>query len=146
MINDVQKLREETGAGVMECKRALEDVGGDFQKAIVLVRERGFAKAEKKSERTTGTGYLETYIHNGRVGVLLELRCETDFVAKSDPFKLLAREIVMQIAAMRPQTVEELMNQPYIKDDKITIGEFIKQIIAKTGENIQIGRFSRYEV
>jgi elongation factor Ts len=146
MVNDVQKLRQETGAGVMECKRALEDANGDFEKAISLVKERGFTKAGAKASRATGTGYLETYVHNGRVGVLLELRCETDFVAKSDPFKKLARDIVMQIAAMRPETVEILQDQPYIKDESLTVGDIVKNMIAITGENIQIARFTRYEV
>jgi elongation factor Ts len=87
MLSDIQKLREETGAGVMECKRALNDAAGDFTKAVELIKERGFAKADTKASRATGAGVLEAYIHNGRVGVLLDLRSETDFAAKSDPFR-----------------------------------------------------------
>ena len=146
MVNDIQKLREQTGAGVMECKKALTDAGGDFDKAVQLIQERGLIKAEKKATRATGAGFLESYIHNGRVGVLLELHCETDFVAHSDPFKELAHELVMQIAAMNPEDVSEFLKQPYIKDEKITVEQLIKSTIAKVGENIKIERFCRYEI
>jgi len=146
MLNDIQKLREITGAGVMECKRALEEANGDFDKAISIIHERGQVLAQKKKERTTGAGVLESYIHNERVGVLLELRCETDFVAKSKEFKELAHNLAMQIAAMAPTDVNDLLTQIYIKDEKLTIEELIKQTIAKFGENIQIERFCRYEI
>ena len=146
MVNEVQKLRELTGAGVMDCKRALADARGDFDQAVKLIQERGFIVAEKKASRATGAGLLESYIHNGRVGVLLELRSETDFVAHSDPFKTLAHELVMQIAAMNPKDVAELLTQPYIKDEQMTANTLIKNTIAKVGENIQIARFCRYEL
>lgn len=146
MVDDIQKLREKTGAGVMECKKALQDAGGDFEKAVALIQERGLIKAEKKSGRATGAGFLESYLHNGRVGVLMEIRCETDFVARSEPFKTLAHELVMQIAAMNPADTEELLKQPYIKDEKMTVEQFIKGTVAKVGENIQIARFCRYEL
>ncbi|MDD5547334.1 MAG: translation elongation factor Ts [Candidatus Pacebacteria bacterium] len=141
---DVQKLREETGAGVMDCKKALEDAGGDFEKAKGLINERGLLKADKKSERATGAGILETYIHSGRVGVLLELRCETDFAAHSQPMKDLAHELVMHIAAMNPESNEALLAQPFIKDESQTIENIIKLTTAKVGENIKVGRFTRY--
>jgi elongation factor Ts len=144
--NDVQKLREITGAGVMECKKALEDAGGDFDKAVSLINERGLVKAEKKAGRETGSGILETYIHNNRVGVLLELRCETDFVARGELFRELAHNLVMHIAAMNPENIEELLKQPYIKDTDLTIDALIKGVVAKTGENIQVGKFCRYEL
>lgn len=144
--SDVQKLREMTGAGVMECKKALQDAAGDFDAAVKLINERGLVKAEKKASRTTGAAILESYIHNNRVGVLLELRCETDFVVHSDPFKQLAKELVMQIAAMNPENAEELLKQPFIKDEKLTIDSLIKGVVAKTGENIQVARFCRYEL
>ncbi|MEK7512652.1 MAG: elongation factor Ts, partial [Patescibacteria group bacterium] len=102
---DVQKLRETTGAGVMECKRALEDAKGDFDRAISLINERGLVKAETKKNRATGAGLLKSYIHNGRVGVLIEVRAETDFVVRSDPFQELAHELAMQVAAMDPEDV-----------------------------------------
>ncbi len=130
----------------MECKKALEDAGGDFDKAIEIINERGIVKAEKKASRTTGAAILESYIHNNRVGVLLELRCETDFVAHSDPFKDLAHGLVMHIAAMNPENVEEMLKQPYIRDDKTTIDALVKGVIAKTGENVQVARFCRYEL
>jgi len=143
---DVQKLREATGAGVMECKRALEEAKGDFTKAINLIQERGVIRAEKKSDRKTGAGILESYVHNNRVGVLLELRCETDFVVRSDPFRELAHDLVMHIAAMNPNDVTGLLAQPYIRDEAITIERLIKNTIAKTGENIRVERFCRYEL
>lgn len=143
---DVQKLREVTGAGVMECKKALQDAGGDFDKAIQIINERGLVKAEKKAGRSTGAGILESYVHNSRVGVLLELRCETDFVVRSEPFRELAHNLVMHIAAMNPESVETLLRQPYIRDEKLTIDALVKGVIAKTGENIQIARFCRYEL
>lgn len=146
MINDIQKLREQTGAGVMECKKALGDAGGDFDKAVRLIQERGLIKAEKKAARATGAGYLESYIHNGRVGVLLELHSETDFVAHSYPFKELAHELVMQIAAMDPKDIEQLLRESYIKDEQMTVDNLIKGVVAKVGENIQIARFCRYEL
>ena len=146
MLKDVEKLRNLTGAGVMECKRALDETSGDVDKALELIQERGYIKAEKKASRATGAGFLEVYIHNNRVGVLLELRCETDFAAHSDPFKHLAHELVMQIAAMNPGNKEELLKQVYIKDANLTIKDVIKTAIAKIGENIRIERFCRYEV
>ncbi len=146
MINNIQKLRDITGAGVMECKKSLEEASGDFNKAIVIIHKRGLVKAEKKSERITGAGILESYIHNGRVGVMLELHCETDFVAKNPVFKELARNLSMQIVAMNPASVEDLLQQEYIKDESLTVENFIKQTIAKFGENIQVERFCRYEI
>src|SRR3989344_5581633 len=123
---DVQKLREQTGAGIMDCKKALTDAAGDFDKAVGLIQERGFTKAEKKSARAANSGIIHSYVHNGRVGVLLELNCETDFVARNDAFKELAHNLVMQIASMNPQTDEELLAQPYIKDSSITVENVIK--------------------
>lgn len=145
-ISDVQKLREVTGAGVMDCKRALADAGGDFDRAASLIRERGFIKAEKKAERGTGAGLLESYIHNNRIGVLLELRCETDFVARTDEFKTLAHELAMQVAAMDPADVKTLMSQPYFRDETTTTENVLKGVIAKVGENIAVARFCRYEL
>ena len=130
----------------MDCKKALDEAGGDLDRAISIINEKGLIKAAKKADRVTGAGFLESYIHNNRVGVLLELRCETDFVARSEPFKELAHNLVMHIAAMNPATSEELMGQPYVRDEKITVENLIKGVIAKTGENIQIARFCRYEL
>ncbi|PJA41599.1 translation elongation factor Ts [Candidatus Wolfebacteria bacterium CG_4_9_14_3_um_filter_37_9] len=145
-MNQVQKIREITNAGVMECKKALEDTGGDFDKAVALIHERGLTRAEKKSERTTGTGLLHSYIHNERVGVLLELRCETDFVARNPMFKELAHDLAMHIAAMNPTDVSDLIKQNYVKDDSVVIENLVKGVIAKLGENIRVEHFCRYEI
>src|SRR3989344_1499502 len=108
---DVKKLREKTGAGVMDSKTALEDAGGDFDKAVALIKERGLLKADKKAGRTLGAGLVDAYVHNNRVVVLVNVSCETDFVARSDVFRSLVHEVAMQIAAMNPQDVDELMEQ-----------------------------------
>ena len=146
MTDDIKKLREVTGAGVMECKKAIDEAAGDFEKAKVIIFERGLARAEKKSERTTGAGLLESYIHNGRVGVLLELRCETDFVARNEVFKDLAHDIAMHIAALDPKDVEELLKQNFVKNESITVEDLIKSAIAKIGENMKVEKFCRYEL
>jgi elongation factor Ts len=144
--DDVKKLREETGAGIMECKRALQDAKGDVEEAKKIIEEKGLLKADKKSDRKTGSGVLESYIHNGRVGVLLELRCETDFVARTEDFKNLAHDLAMHIAAMNPENVEALLAQPFVKDPSKNIGDVVKQSIAKLGENTVVERFMRYEL
>ena len=146
MTDAIVRLREETGAGVMDCKRALDDAAGDFQKAKELIFERGFAKAAKKEERKTGAGYLEAYVHGGRIGVLLEIRCETDFVAKNDQFKSFAHDVALQIASMNPENVEVLLAQNFIKNPSVTIGDLLTQTIAMIGENMKIERFCRYEL
>ncbi|MEK7626783.1 MAG: translation elongation factor Ts [Patescibacteria group bacterium] len=146
MNNLVIKLRETTGAGVMECKRALEKAGGNLDKAVEFIHEAGLLKAESKKERKTGAGLIHTYIHNERVGVILEVRAETDFVVRSEPFKELAHNIVMQIAAMGPASVEELLKQPFIRDESKTIADMVKGVTAKVGENIKVEKFCRYEL
>ena len=115
-------------------------------KQFRLFMKQGLVRAEKKKERTTGAGVLESYIHNERVGVLLELRCETDFVGRSKEFRELAHNLAMQIAAMDPADVEDLLKQMYIKDETLTVEDLIKRAIAKLGENIKVERFCRYEV
>jgi elongation factor Ts len=160
---DVKKLRDLTGAGVMDCKRALEEAGGDTDKAVAILREKGIARAEKRSDRETSQGLVESYIHaGGRIGVLVEVNCETDFVARTDDFKQLAHDIAMQIAGIDTTlvvneqdlpadaegSIEEtvLMKQPFIKDGSRTIESLVKDAVAKTGENIQIRRFVRYQL
>ena len=115
---DVKKLREQSGAGVMDAKKALEEAGGDFDKAKKLIKEKGLAKADKKADREIKAGIVKTYVHNDRVGVVMRLGCETDFVAKSEPFLELAQNLAMQIVAMNPKNVDELFAQPFIKDEK----------------------------
>lgn len=146
MSTAIVKLREETGAGIMDCKRALEEAGGDYEKAKKLIAAKGVAKAASKSERATGAGLLETYIHSGRVGVMLELRVETDFVAHSEPVKQFAKDLAMHIAAMSPESVEDLMKQPFVKDQDMTIEALLTSVIAKVGENMKVARFTRYQI
>lgn len=143
---DVQRLRAETGAGVMECKRALEETGGDFGKAQGLIKERGLAKAQKKSDREAKEGLIASYIHGGRIGALVELTSETDFVARNPQFQDLANEVAKQVAAMAPESVEDLLKQSYIRDTSKTIGELVTTVAASTGENIQVRRISRFQV
>ncbi len=146
MTNDIKKLRETTGAGVMECQKALKETGGNFEKAISIIHEQNEVLAQKKKERITGAGVLKSYIHNERVGVLLELRCETDFVARSKEFKELAHNLAMQIASMDPKDVDDLLVQLYIKDEALKVDNLIQQTIANVGENIRVERFCRYEI
>lgn len=144
---DVAKLRAETGAGVMECKKALQDSGDDYEKAKSLLKERGLAKAAKKSDREANQGTVESYIHaGGRIGALVELASETDFVARNQDFKDLARSIAMQVAAMDPSDVDELLKQDYIKESGRTIGDLVTTLAASTGENVQVRRIARFEL
>jgi elongation factor Ts len=190
--DEVKRLRDMTGCGMMDCKRALQDAKGDFNEAIELLRKRGIAKAEKKSVRPTDHGVIASYIHPGnRIGVMLEIKCETDFVSSNEMFLRLAKDICMQVAAMKPIAVEResippevierekrilmesdeikakpenvrskivegrlekfyqmaaLLEQPFIKNEKITVGDYIKETAGKVGENIKVTRFVRYEL
>lgn len=147
LIELVKKLREETGAGVMECKKVLEETSGDLDRAKEILRKQGLAKAEKKVERETKEGYVATYTHsNGKIGVVVEVYCESDFVARNDQFRQFARELCLQIAAMAPKNNEELLSQAYIRDPSKTVEQLVKETIAKFGENIKIGRFERFEI
>ena len=145
-VRNIKKLRETTGAGVMECKQAFVESGGDFDKAIQIIHERGLAKVEKRAGREAGAGLIESYIHNERIGVLVDVRAETDFAVHSEPFRRLAHEIAMQIAAMAPKDVAALLEQPYIKDESKTIQDLVKSVIAQVGEHIKISGFSRMEI
>ena len=188
----VKTLRQQSGAGIMECKNALKETAGDIEEAITCLRKKGMAKADKKGGRSTGDGAIGSYIHAGnKVGVLLELKCETDFVANTDEFKELLKDIAMHIAAAKPRFISRedvtqdvldkereifayqaresgkpdhiidkivdgkiskffaencLQDQSYINNGDMTILELIKQKIAKLGENITVGSFSRYEI
>jgi elongation factor Ts len=160
--DDIKRLREETGAGVMASKRALEEADGDFEKARQLIREQGIAAAAKRAGRNTGEGLVESYIHGaGRIGALVEVQCETDFVARTDTFKELARDIAMHVAAMNPLGIapedvpadapgkpedHALLAQAFIKDNSQTIGELVQTAIGQTGENIRIAQFARFEL
>jgi elongation factor Ts len=188
----VKALRDATGVGMMECKAALQEANGDLEAATLILRKRGLAQAAKKSGRATGEGLIGSYIHaGGKIGVLLELNCESDFVARTDDFQTLLREISLQIAAANPQYVTResvpeaiiereksvyrgqmensgkpaqviekiiegklgsfyeqvcLVDQPSIRDPKLTVGSMLQAAIAKLGENISVARFTRYKV
>jgi len=148
MINaqDIAKLRNETGAGVMDAKRALEEANGDYQKAKQVLSDNAQVIAKKKSERATNHGLVEAYVHGGRIGVLVEINCESDFVAKNVKFKELAHSIAMQIASMNPQDIEELLGQEFILDSKMTVQDLVHANISQFGENMQIKRFVRFEL
>ena len=160
--SQVKELRERTGAGVMDCKSALEAASGDVEQAMAILQERGIASAEKRAHRETSQGVIECYIHaGGRLGAMIEVNCETDFVARTDDFKTLVKDLAMQVVAYNPLSVSEedlppgaegdpkevcLMSQPFIKDESRIIGDLVKDVIAKTGENIRVRRFVRFEL
>lgn len=158
----IKELRERTSAGILDCKTALLETGGDIEKACDVLQEKGLAKAIKKAGREASQGLVEAYIHpGGRIGVLIEVNCETDFVARTDEFKSLAHNMALQVAAAAPEyiTADEipegkklnpkdvcLLEQPYIKDESKTLGQIIADTISKTGEMIAVRRFSRFEL
>ena len=160
----IKELRKQCGAGIMECRNALVNCQGDIEKALEELKERGYLKAAKKAERVTTQGLIEAYIHiGGRIGAMVELNCETDFVARTDEFKELAHNLAMQVAAMCPQFISQeeippeqkadvevetacLLQQAYIKDPTIAVQDIIVQAIAKVGENIKVSRFARFEI
>jgi elongation factor Ts len=160
----IKDLREKTGAGVMDCKKALLEAEGNLEKAIEILNQRGIALARKKAERVADQGVIEAYVHpGGRIGVLVEVNCETDFVARTEEFKELAHNLALQIAAMCPQFISPediaqetetdedaettcLLLQPYIKDPEKTVQDIVTETIAKVGENIKVRRFIRFEL
>jgi len=145
--SQVKQLRDKTGASMMECKKALEKSKGDEAQALDILREKGKYIALKKSIREAKQGIVEAYIHNNnKVGVLLELNCETDWVARNKEFRELAHDLAMHIAGMNSKDKKTLLEEPFVKNPDITVKELIEQKIAKLGENIKIGRFTRYEL
>jgi elongation factor Ts len=161
-IESIKALREQTGAGVMDSKRALQQTNGDLQKAEEILRAEGIASAAKKASRATNEGLIESYIHSGgRIGAIVELNCETDFVARTPDFKELAHDLAMQVAAMSPTYVDgtdlpedepgspeevSLLQQPFIKDPTKTIQDLVKEAVGKLGENIRVRRFTRFSL
>jgi len=144
---EVKKLRDETGAGVMAAKAALEEAQGGFEKAKEILRKKGEEVVSKKAARQTAEGLIETYVHaGGKIAGVVELNCETDFVARTDEFRHLARELAMQVVAMNPQTVDELLTQEYIRDPNRKVGDLIKEVIVRTGENIKVGKIARFSL
>jgi elongation factor Ts len=145
-IEKIKKLREETGISVGECRKALEEAQGDLEKAKEILKKRGQDFAKKRLEREAGQGIIESYIHTGKkVGAMIELRCESDFVARSADFQKLAHEICLQITAISPDEIP-LLEQPWIKDESKTIKELIEEYIGKLGENIILKNFVRYQI
>jgi len=161
-VTSIKELRERTRAGVMECKNALQEAGGDLERASEILRERGLARAEGKLSRVASQGLIEAYVHpGGRLGALVEVNCETDFVAHTDEFKALAHDLALQVVATAPKFIsaEEmpegagldpkevcLLAQPFIKDEAKTVGKIIAETMSKVGEKISIKRFSRFEL
>ncbi|MCL4398131.1 translation elongation factor Ts [Patescibacteria group bacterium] len=145
-VDQIKKLRELTGAGIADCREALEASKGNIEKAQEIIKEKGLARAAKKGERETHNGVVFSYVHGGRIGVLVSLLCETDFVARTDDFQTLGKEICLQVASMKPETVEDLLKQESIRDPKLTIDDMIKEVIGKLGENIKVGEFSRITI
>ncbi len=158
-VEQIKTLREQTGAGIMDCKQALEESSGDLDQAAATLRQKGFAKAAGRSGRAITEGVIEAYIHTGgRVGALVELGCETDFVARTEEFKDLAHNIAMQVAAMAPAYLDQeemesedgrppaqvsLLQQPFIKDNSRSVGEMVQDMAVRVGENVKLIRFSR---
>lgn len=158
----IKELRNRTSSGVIECKKALEEAGGDLSKASEILRERGLAKVEKRKDRVALQGLIEAYVHyGGRIGAMVEVNCETDFVAKTDEFRTLAHNLVLQVAATDPRFIsaaqipegeklnpEEvcLLEQPFIKDQTKKVGELVTDVVAKVGEKVSVGRFARFEL
>jgi len=143
-MSDVADLREQTGMGLMDIKKALDEADGNRGKALEVLKERGAKIMSKKSDRTVGEGIIEAYVHNGRIGVMLEVNCETDFVARSETFQEFAHDVALQISSMSPLTVEELLGQPFVKDSKQTIADYLQDATSRLGERIVISRFTRY--
>ena len=143
----IKKLRAKTKAGVMDCRQALKVSDGDMKKAEKWLRKKGIESASKRARRETKQGLIEVYTHNhGKIVGIVELLCETDFVARTNEFKKLAHELAMQVAAMNPKSVKDLLKQPWIRDEKRIIDSLVKETIGKTGENIVVRRIARFEL
>ena len=143
-IDQIRKLKEQTGAPVIRAKQVLEEVGGDEKKAFAILQKEGFEKAETKGDRATMQGKIFSYVHhNGKVAVMVELFCETDFVARNELFEILGRDLAMQVASMGEC---DLLSQEFIKDPAKKVADLVKAVIAKTGENVRIGRLYRIEL
>lgn len=147
MIEEIKKLREKTGAGVMDIKKALAEANNDVKKAEKIIKEKGLDKAKKKADREVTSGLIYSYLHQtGRVGAMVEVACETDFVAKNKEFKDLCKEIAMQVASMNPKDVKELLKQDYFRDSSKKVEEIVEELIGKIGENMKVVRFTRFEL
>ena len=146
-VSLIRKLKEETGAPVIRVKKVLEEQGGDEKKAFEILRKEGFEKASKREGRETSQGLVESYIHHSvKVASIVELFCETDFVARNELFKELAHNLALQVASMGAKDSQDLLEQEYIKDPTKKVGDLVKEVVAKTGENIRVGRVFRIEL
>lgn len=146
-VDQIRKLREKTGAPMLRVKKVLEEVNGNEKKAKIILEKEGHKVVAKKAERKTSQGLLEAYVHHsGKVASLVEVLCETDFVARNDVFKQLAHNLALQVASMNAKNAQELQNQEFIKDPSKNISDLLKEAIVKTGENIRIGRIYRVEL
>ncbi len=144
---DLKQLRDETGAAIMDCKKALEESEGNMEKAKEWVRQKGLQKAEKKADRETKEGYIACYIHsNNKIAAMVEILCETDYVARNSDFQDMAKNVAMQVVSMNPTDVKELLAQEFIKDPSVKIEELVKGLSGKIGEKFVINRFMRYQV
>ncbi|KKR03491.1 MAG: Elongation factor Ts [Parcubacteria group bacterium GW2011_GWF2_39_13b] len=147
MIDKIKQLREQTGISIAECKKALEKTNGDMEKAMEALRERSRELVDKKAGAETKEGIIESYIHsNSKIGALVELNCQTDFVALNQDFRALAKDLAMQIAATEVENIDDLLAHPFIKDPSKTIQDLINESIAKLGENIKISKFVRFAI
>lgn len=147
ILEIVKKLRIETGLSIAEIKSAVEEAKGDEKKAKQILKELGFKKVEKRAEKEVHQGRVATYTHaTGKIGVMVELLCETDFVAKNEEFLAVTKDLCLQIAAMNPQSVDELLEMEFIKDPSVKIKDMVTHLVAKFGENIKIGRIQRFEI
>lgn len=147
MLDKIKELREATGAGIMDAKKALEESNGDMEKAKEIITAKGLARAESKSEREVRSGKVYCYTHGGgTAAAMVEVACETDFVAKTPEFEALCKEIALQIVSMDPKDVEDLLKMDYIRDGSKTMDQLIKELSGKTGENIRVTRFARFKL
>jgi len=145
-LPELKELRERTGAGVLQCRSALEATEGDMERAEALLRERARSEAERRAGRAAGEGLVVSYIHHtGRLGALVELNCETDFVARTEDFRELARTVAEQVAGAAPESTEALLEQPWIREPGRTVGELVQEIGGRLGEAVRVRRFARFE-
>ena len=145
-VEQIKNLRAKTGLGIHDVKNALEESAGDETKALAWLKEKGLSTIAKKADRATSQGLVESYVHGGRLGALVEVNCETDFVARNDEFKMFVKDIAMQVASMNPENVDELLKQDYFRDPSQTIQDLLNETITKIGENIKISKISRFEL
>ena len=149
-VQQLKELRQRTGSGMLDCRQALEQADGNIEQAVELLHRRAAAEAAKRAARLTGEGRIDSYIHHdAKVGALVELNCETDFVARTDDFRTLARYVAEQVAATPADTLEteaSLLEQPWIRDPSRTIGDLVNEMSARTGENVRVRRFTRFRI